>query len=102
MTSLVGGDRPAGGTSPTVRNVNNAARNLVEIIANEARNDTSGAYRIRIYTLGLGTLLTLPAGRLEWNAVTIFSSELRTIPVRRISILRNNRVNTSLLAMQPS
>jgi len=62
MSSLVGGDRPAGGASPTVRNVNNAARNLVEIIANEARNDASGAYRIRIYTLGLGMQLTLPSG----------------------------------------
>ena len=59
--SLVGGDRLVG-TASTVRNVNNAARNLVEIIANQARNDTSGAYRIRIYTLGLGTLLTLPGG----------------------------------------
>ena len=37
----------------------------------QARNDMSGAYRIRIYTLGLGT---------------------------QPSILRNNRVNTSLLA----
>jgi len=34
-------------------NVNNAARNLVEIIANEARND-NGDYRIRIYTIGMG------------------------------------------------
>ena len=29
------------------------------------RNDTSGAYRIRIYTLGLGTQLTLPSGTLN-------------------------------------
>jgi len=60
-SSLVGGDRPVG-TAPTVRNMNNAARNLVEIIANQARSDTSGAHRIRIYTLGLGVLLTLPGG----------------------------------------
>ena len=36
-----------------VWNVNNAARNLVEIIANEARSD-NGDYRIRIYTIGMG------------------------------------------------
>jgi len=70
-SSLVGGDRPAGGSSPTVRNVNNAARNLAEIIANEARNDTSGAYRIRIYTLGLGALLTIPSGALSERGDTI-------------------------------
>jgi von Willebrand factor type A domain/Putative Flp pilus-assembly TadE/G-like len=60
-TSLVGGNRPVG-TSPTVRNVNNAARNLVEIIANAVRTDNSGAYPIRIYTIGMGQLLTIPAG----------------------------------------
>ncbi|MGH8637265.1 MAG: VWA domain-containing protein, partial [Burkholderiales bacterium] len=38
----------------TLYNVNNAARNLVEIIANEARNDASGDYKIRIYTIGMG------------------------------------------------
>lgn len=59
--SLVGGNRPVG-TTPTVRNVNNAARNLVEIIANAVRTDNSGAYPIRIYTLGMGALLTVPAG----------------------------------------
>lgn len=37
-------------------NINNAARNLVEIIANDARND-AGDYPIRIYTIGLGELL---------------------------------------------
>jgi hypothetical protein len=59
--SFVGGNRPVG-TTPTVRNVNNAARNLVEIIANAVRTDNSGAYPIRIYTLGMGQLLTIPAG----------------------------------------
>jgi Flp pilus assembly protein TadG len=59
--SLVGGNRPVG-TTATVRNVNNAARNLVEIIANAVRTDTSGASRIRIYTLGMGQLLKIPAG----------------------------------------
>jgi hypothetical protein len=44
-----------------VFNINNAARNLVEIIANEARSD-SGDYRIRIYTIGMGYLVNLPLG----------------------------------------
>jgi Flp pilus assembly protein TadG len=44
-----------------VWNINNAARNLVEIIANEARND-NGDYRIRIYTIGMGQLVTMNLG----------------------------------------
>ena len=39
-----------------VFNVNNAARNLVEIIADAARSDT-GDYPIRIYTIGMGELV---------------------------------------------
>ena len=46
----------------TIHNINNAARNLVEIIANEARNDASGDYRIRIYTIGMGELVRLQLG----------------------------------------
>ena len=34
-----------------VWNINNAARNLLEIIANEARSDDDGDYPIRIYTI---------------------------------------------------
>jgi hypothetical protein len=44
------------------QNVSKAARNLVETIANEIRSDSSGAHRIRIYTLGLGNLLNEPLG----------------------------------------
>ena len=42
-----------------VWNINNAARNLLEIIANAARND-DGDYPIRIYTIGMGDLVQLP------------------------------------------
>jgi Mg-chelatase subunit ChlD len=42
-------------------NINNAARNLVEIISNEARND-AGDYRIRIYTIGMGELVRYMLG----------------------------------------
>jgi Flp pilus assembly protein TadG len=51
-----------GGRFPSqIWNLNNAARNLVEIIANEARND-NGDYRIRIYTIGMGQLVRLALG----------------------------------------
>jgi Flp pilus assembly protein TadG len=56
---------PAGKYPAEVYNINNAARNLVEIIANEARNDT-GDYHIRIFTIGMGQLVPLQLGtRLE-------------------------------------
>jgi Flp pilus assembly protein TadG len=44
-----------------VWNINNASRNLLEIIANAARADT-GDYRVRIYTLGMGELVTYMLG----------------------------------------
>jgi len=44
-----------------VFNINNAARNLLEIIANEARNDV-GDYPIRIYTIGMGELVRYKLG----------------------------------------
>jgi hypothetical protein len=54
---------PTGGRYPAhIRNTNNAARNLVEIIADAIRADTSGAYRIRIYTIGMGELLRYNIG----------------------------------------
>ena len=42
-------------------NINNAARNLIEIIGNEARND-GGDYKIRIYTIGMGELVRYNLG----------------------------------------
>jgi hypothetical protein len=45
-----------------VYNVNNAARNLVEIIANAARDDAGGDYKVRIYTIGMGSLVQLLLG----------------------------------------
>ena len=44
-----------------VWNTNNAARNLVEIIANAARSD-AGDYPIRIYTIGMGELVRYMLG----------------------------------------
>ena len=45
-----------------VWNINNAARNLLEIIANSARDDDDGDYRIRIYTIGMGELVRYMLG----------------------------------------
>jgi Flp pilus assembly protein TadG len=60
------GQRPldvtASGYPSTVKNANNAARNLAEKIAHEARTDLSGAFTIKIFTLGLGDLLNQPMG----------------------------------------
>jgi Flp pilus assembly protein TadG len=58
--ALIG--QTAEGYSNHVQNANNAARNLAEIIANSIRSDTSGASKIRIYTLGLGDLLNKNMG----------------------------------------
>jgi len=54
-------DAGAGKYPAEVYNINNAARNLVEIIANAARSD-AGDYRIRIYTIGMGQLVPLQLG----------------------------------------
>jgi hypothetical protein len=45
-----------------VFNINNAARNLVEIIADAARSDIDGSYRIRMYTIGMGELVRYQLG----------------------------------------
>jgi Flp pilus assembly protein TadG len=66
QSSTRGLHNPVGGRFPAdVHNINNAARNLVEIIANAARSD-AGDYHIRIYTIGMGQLVPLQLGtRLE-------------------------------------
>jgi hypothetical protein len=52
----------AGRFPAQIFNINNAARNLVEIIANEAREDDDGDYPIRIYTIGMGELVRYNLG----------------------------------------
>jgi hypothetical protein len=54
---------PVTGRAPAqVFNINNAARNLLEIIADEARDDEDGDYRIRIFTIGMGELVRMNLG----------------------------------------
>ena len=52
-------------------NINNAARNLVEIIAQQARTDAGGAYPIRIYTIGMGELVRYQLGTLRETSESI-------------------------------
>jgi Flp pilus assembly protein TadG len=54
-----------------VININNAARNLVEIIANAARADTGGDYPIRIYSIGMGELVRYELGSLQETSESI-------------------------------
>jgi Flp pilus assembly protein TadG len=49
-------DVPSGRYPADVWNINNAARNVLEIIADRARSD-AGDYPIRIYTIGMGYLV---------------------------------------------
>jgi Flp pilus assembly protein TadG len=54
-----------------VININNAARNLVEIIADAARADTGGDYPIRIFSIGMGELVRYDLGSLEETSESI-------------------------------
>jgi Flp pilus assembly protein TadG len=47
----------AGKYPAEVYNINNSARNLVEIVSDAARTDTGGDYPIRIYTIGMGYMV---------------------------------------------
>jgi Flp pilus assembly protein TadG len=57
LRNLTGGRYPA-----DVFNINNAARNVLEIIADQARNDVGGDYRVRIYTIGMSFLVQYMLG----------------------------------------
>jgi len=54
-------DVATGKYKASVWNVNNAARNVLEIIADAARSD-AGDYRIRVYTIGMGDLVRYNLG----------------------------------------
>jgi hypothetical protein len=67
LRDLTGGRYPA-----HLWNINNAARNVLEIIANEARND-NGDYRIRIYTIGMGELVRYNLGTRQETSESILT-----------------------------
>jgi Mg-chelatase subunit ChlD len=50
-------DSGAGKYPAEVFNINNAARNVLEIIGDAARSDAAGDYPIRIYTIGMSYLV---------------------------------------------
>lgn len=54
-----------------VHNINNAARNLLEIIADAAREDDGGDYPVRIYTIGMGLLVRLQLGTVPETSESI-------------------------------
>jgi Flp pilus assembly protein TadG len=47
----------AGKYPAEVFNINNAARNVLEIIGDAARNDAGGDYKVHIYTIGMSYLI---------------------------------------------
>jgi len=55
----------------TLWNVNNAARNLLEIIGDAARTDAGGDYPVRIYTIGMGNLAPLLLGTIPETPASI-------------------------------
>jgi Flp pilus assembly protein TadG len=50
-------DSASGRYPAEVFNINNAARNVLEIIGDAARSDVGGDYRVRIYTIGMSYLI---------------------------------------------
>ncbi len=62
MTGTTG---PGGRYPAKITNINSAARNLVEIVANAARSDATGAYPIRIYAIGMGEIVVYNLGTIQ-------------------------------------
>lgn len=54
-----------------VFNIRNAATNLTEIIANAARSDTDGDYPVRIYTIGMGSLVRMTLGTIPETSESV-------------------------------
>jgi Flp pilus assembly protein TadG len=66
-----------------VRNIRNAATNLVEIIANAARSDADGDYPIRIFTIGMGDLVQAPLGTIPETSESVLiriANDKRAVP----------------------
>jgi Flp pilus assembly protein TadG len=61
----------AGKYPAEVWNLRNGVTNLTEIVANAARSDTSGDYRIRIYTIGMGSLVRMPLGTIPETSESV-------------------------------
>jgi Flp pilus assembly protein TadG len=66
LRNVTGGRYPA-----DVWNINNAARNLIEIIGDAARRDAAGAYPIRIYAIGMGELVRYDLGTMPETSESV-------------------------------
>ena len=87
------GTRRQGRYPAEVFNINNAARNLLEIIANEARND-NGDYKIRIYTIGMGDLVRYNLGTMPEKPEDILK-RIANDSVRRTSTTTSSKASTT-------
>jgi hypothetical protein len=65
-------DCNATGCPSEVWNINNAARNLVESVADAARSD-NGDYKIRIYAIGMGQMVPLLLGTRPETAASMLT-----------------------------
>src|SRR5215471_3880298 len=61
---------------------NNAARNLLEIIADAARSDAGGDYPVRIFTIGMGTLINMSLGTIPETSASV----LQRVANDRVSV----------------
>jgi hypothetical protein len=61
----------AGRYPAEVFNIRNAATNLTEIIANAARADTTGDYPVRIYCIGMGSLVRGSLGTIPESSESV-------------------------------
>lgn len=66
LRNLTAGRYPA-----DVWNINNAARNLIEIIADTVRRDAAGDYPIRIYAIGMGELVRYDLGTMPETSESV-------------------------------
>ena len=64
--NVVAGKFPA-----DVWNLRNSVTNLTEIIADAARSDDSGDYRIRIFTVGMGSLVRMRLGTIPETSESV-------------------------------
>ena len=89
----------AGKYPAEVFNIRNAATNLTEIIADAARNDTSGDHKIRIFTIGMGDLVKMSLGTIPETSESVLmriandkkSPDYNSNSARREVLLRADR-----------
>ena len=84
-----------------VWNTNNAARNVLEIIADQARNDVGGDYKIRIYTIGMGELVRYDTGTMAEKPEDILK-RISNDPPLRTTTHSSSKANTSSPRQKPT